>query len=687
MKSKLTIYVLILSAVTLFFTIPQPLQFVAGFIQLFLLPGMVFLLFCRLKLSQYDNIAYSLILSPILMTILITMLDMLSGDIYLSMRVTLGVFYILLIIAIISGKYRSFSEESEETVPRGVFYVSLMYGGLILVSYLVNDFLLIRSDAWYHAAVTSEVVHRGIPPMEPLLANVPIKYMWFYHLFQACWIRQSGLSLFWAMGWFNIINAIIFPYFFARFASLFTEKKYPIIFSTILGIIGLQAASWILFPLEFLRVFVGEVKGIPEIKRILANMSINGTDIMNFLAPTGTWQVNFIDKFITITAFGYSLNLFLSCVILTLKKKFLGEERLRSSIIILVIILGTFLFHIVTGVALITAIIGSTVLIYIISRLINKDVHWYTEHRLLLIVSILTALTVIPYFFSLSSGCNGGGESPRLNDYLHFGIRNILTILLPLLILFCPAKNALKKIFAGRDYRSITLSYLALSVFILCAIINIGVVGEKKLVFLFFLLIGPPVFIEIYSKVEGYKKSRRTGYIIVLIVLFIVPAFLLFRGFIVCKPEKEVDVIRYNSADKDLQYLDWIRDNTPLNALIIENNIYHFPPVYAGRRNFYSWYGVIRLFYSSCDRLEKYKEIQNSLYFQKDIGEDLIRKMSEFEQPLYIAVWSGDYRSRPWLRKRFGIESRFFREVYSSEKVSIYVLKEDGSVPELINNM
>jgi hypothetical protein len=219
------------------------------------------------RFSRSDQIFFSILISPILLVLFIIPVNMVVGGIYLSAKIILIICYLLFITALISGKY-GHTKENVNSVPRLILIVSFFYGGLILVSYLINNFLLIRSDSWYHASVISEIISHGIPPKEPFLADFSIKYMWIYHLFQAVWIKLSGLSIFKAMAFGNIINAFIFPYLIARFASFFTDKKYLIIFVSLFALAGLESVSWILWPLCLVRALTGDVTGLAEIHRI-----------------------------------------------------------------------------------------------------------------------------------------------------------------------------------------------------------------------------------------------------------------------------------------------------------------------------------------------------------------------------------------------------------------------------------
>jgi hypothetical protein len=667
---------LLLSAGTLFFNVPQPFQIISGILQAFLLPGLLFtFLVLNGKITRSDQFVLSLLLSPLLLALLAAVVNILTGDIYTSTRIVLAGCYLLFIITLILGRHNEVSDD-RKGVPKKILALSFVFGGMVFLSYILNGYLLIRSDSWYHAAVIQEVVHRGIPPGEPLIAEYPIMYMWFYHLFQAIWIRLSGLSLFNAMAFFNIINALIYPYLIARFISYFTERKRVIVFATALAVVGLDAVSWILWPISLLRMFMGDVTGMAELKRILAGININGISVIYFLTPAGTWNINFSDKFLTITIFNYSLNLFLVTAIVSLKKSFLDDSRVRSAILLFVIILGVFLFHIVTGITLLFTVTGSGILMYLALRYIHGEKRKLKDFYALFISLFLVVLIAVPYFLSLVSGGSSDESSSLMTNLFHVGFTSILTILFPLAILFFPARDAFRKLLSGKDHTSRMLVLWIVCLLILNIFVNIGIVGEKKFIYFLFLIIGPPICVQIVEKLEKYSGIKRILLVAAVVVLFLVPPVLTFRGFIIETPGTAMGKRRNNITDEDIRFFDWIENNTSKDDVIVENNIYHLTPVYAGRRNLYSWYYVIPALGYGGENLELFKEIQTSIFGEGEVAPDIIDDMKEFDRKLYVAVWWEDIEANPWLVERFNSESKLFKEVYSSERVSLYTLNE-----------
>ncbi len=678
MRGKILYLLILLSAVSLFFDLPQPLRFFPAFLQVFVLPGLVFtLLFAGKGFPGGEKTFFAILLSPVVLTLLVIAATVLTGgDVHGAARIALAALYAAL-AALVAVRFRSAARGEESTVPAGILAVSAAFAGVILVSYLWNPFLLIRSDSWYHASVVSEIAARGIPPMEPWLGDFPIRYMWFYHLFNAVWMDLSGLPLFWAMGVFNVVTALFFPLLVGRYVSSLTRKRYLVLSASILAVAGLESVSWVFVPLGLLRAFFGDVRGAAEIQRMLSAMVFDGAWVIHTLTPYGAWMVNLYDKFITITAFGYSLDLFLASLILVLDAKFLRESRARFSATLFTLVLGTLLFHAVTGMALVMAITGGGVLLLLLRRYLADDAVGPVDAIFPAAIALLAAAVGLPYILSLGAagGAQGGGSA--VSEHLHIGVRSIITILLPLLVLFVPARDAFRKLAGRRDYTSAVLACWAAVLLAAAVSINLPTVNDSKLIFPLFLLIGPPIYIEIAERVRNGSGAGRALLVSALAALFFLPLVLTVRGFLVERAGSELLAMRQNVTRGDTRFLDWMRDNTPDDAVIIENNDYHLEPVFAGRRNLYSAMGVTRVLGYGGPKMDLYRGIRAALFGRDGFSEDTVREMRETGLKLYVVVWRRDIESAPWLRERFSEDSEYFERVYEDDHVVLYALRGD----------
>jgi hypothetical protein len=662
-----------LTALSLFLPLPGLLRLVPGIVQAFVLPGLVALMFFGDRnRPKTDDIFFAPILSPILLTLTVLAASRVFDDFDVAYRVAAGVFYLLFALAVFLKKDRP--GESSAPIPTGVFFLSVFYGLFLIFMYFINDFLLIRSDAWYHASVINQIAWNGIPPLEPNLPGVAIRYMWIYHLFIASFKGLSGLSLFRAMSILNIAGGFALPYLAARTVSFFVRESRKIFASTLIVVAGLESASWIVWPTFLLRAFTGEVRGMDEVRRYFADISLKGQGPLDFLSPFGTWMVNLNDKFITITPFGYSLDLFLLGFILFASAGYIRDTRLRAGVMFFIVSLGTFLFHIITGTVLICSLIGAGVLIPIIEKYARGNqklsLYWLVPAAAVL----AAAMIGFPYFISLGGGA--AGEGSLFSEIFHFGVKNIATIVLPLIILFLPARHAIRKILTAstREY-AIMLAWI-IPLLMLNVLVDLPTRNESKLVYPLFLLLGSVISVEIVEMIANTTPGKKKVMIALVLLLFFVPVFLTFRGFLIADTEGHgVLIARYEAYKGDKGIYEWMMDNTSENSVVIENGVNHLMPAFAGRRNFSGKSTLWSVLGYDKDYLAKHQALNRQLFACDSIAEGTIESIRETGLDLYVAVFSVDIKSCPALGDRFDSLADSFEPVYTSEVGKLYRLK------------
>jgi hypothetical protein len=343
---------------------------------------------------------------------------------------------------------------------------------------------------------------------------------------------------------------------------------------------------------------------------------------------------------------------------------------------IFMLALGTMLFHAVTGTALIVTIVGSWILLTLFGKRFAGGGELPGRGFAPLGAAILAAAFGLPYVMSLGGGAEGGGNV--FAEYLNIGVKGILTILFPVLVLFSPVRAAVRDLLSKRDYRSAVMISWAVSLLALAVFVNLPTVNESKLIFPLFLVIGPPIYVELGRKIGGSEGLKKALLAAAAVILFAVPPVMTFRGFILQKPEDDFTIRRENITSDDRDFFEWVRENTDGEAIVMENNIDHLVPVYAGRRNFYSTQGVILMLGYDPETMSRYERIQSSVYGREEIPEDVLRSMRDFGREIFVAVWRDDMESRPWLEKRFSAESGIFSRVYGNDSVSLYALRPAG---------
>jgi len=664
------IILILLSSVSLFTDLPVQVTLLCGIIQAFILPG-----YTALRLlgdgdrTWSDSFFYSILLSPALFALSVLGSWYLTGG---AIKLAAGFWYAVYALSLIV--HGPAGRDRKPAVPYSVIALSLAYCALLIIAYAKNGFLLTRSDAWYHASVTGEIFTRGIPPREAWLADLPIRYMWIYHLFCAAWQSISGFGVFHALASINIVSALTLPYVAGRYVGTLTSDKRTILLATLITIAGFESASWVLWPVGLTRAFFGDVKGMAEVSRMAgeAGTRIGTLDVIYFLRPVWVWMINLSDKFLTITAFGYSLCLFIACMNIFRSRRYRESAPFRSAALGFTVMLSVILFHMVTGLALISTVIGSVILVYIWARSTGKRIRFLSCDITFPVAGILAAAIGLLYYFSLGSAESGGSAGSM--QYLNFGFKNAATIVTPLIVLICPAIYVLRNLARPDDRNTAELASCVLCLLALCLFVDLPSVNESKLVFPFFLVLGPLVSVEairMTKESRGLRKAVLAGW---LIILFAVPPVLTYTGFIGGRPHDPVNIRRNSLSATDNEALEWIRTNTGTMAVIAERERFHLAPVYSGRRNLYSSGGVLAVLGYEGERHDALRAVKEAVYGEKEPTASNLEKAGTLGLDLYITVWKRDMEKCPWIAERLSRNTQLFSEVFRNDSMRLFRL-------------
>ncbi len=661
---------LLLSAISLFVPLPKALQAISGFLQSFYLPGIVFLAFLGdSERTGLDGLFYPPLLSPIILILLVLIVHSFTGSFVPAVRISLIALYLLLIAAILMGKFSR--EERPSIVPAIIPLISLFFVGIIVASYMANDFLF-SHDTVRHSAVAREILYRGVPPMEPFFIDIPIRSMWFQHLFQAIWKALSGLSIFHSMWVVNLVGIAIFPYLIARLTALFTTKRSYILATPFFALAGLDAASWILWPVNLLRALTGDVRGGAEIAELIGGIDFNSRFIAVILKPPMTFALNLLDKYLTIDVLHFSINLFLLCFIVVLSRDFQKRSPFRAGTQILLLMSGAFLIRIVTGLALLAAAVLAGIITILLERLRYRRKPLRYQSLIVPALAILVLAAGLILYRSVTGEFADGNFIP---DRLSFNIISFVTIIVPLIVLLPFSIRALREIFTSTSFEYKTLATWIIALFVVSIFLDVIGSNESYAIFLLFLLLTGPVAWQIMSAISAAKGIRRAFLVIWITVLFAVPPVLTVRGYMHYKPKIKHQRIRYWITEDERALYHWIRDKTDIEAIIAERNEYNVMPYYAHRRNFYMTTFERYNFGYVSEKADRYRTIRDELFSDTVISAGTIDFLRSFEFDIYLVVWAEDLEAVPGIADKFSSRPEWFESVYGNPAGRVYRLE------------
>jgi hypothetical protein len=668
---------LFVSGATFLVAPPAPVQLVAGILLAYVLPGFVLMLFIgEPGRPVLDDLFFSIILSPIVLVLLVLAFH--AGGSPLEVGVRASSLLLLALLAIGLIKELNGGSAGARLPARTIVLTCAGFGGIVLATFLANRFLLVRSDAWYHGTIVSEILDRGIPPKEPLLPDVPIRYMWIYHLFVASTGRLTGLSIFPSLALFNIMSAFAFPYLAFRFTARFTTRRRDLIATPIFAVSGLASAAWILWPLNIVKAFGGGVTGRTEVLRLFHDIHLNSIRVVYFLSPfekmsvVGNWIVNVVDKFVTITPFAFTLDIFVLMFIVAASIEFERRFPPRAVILSFIVLLGALLYHVVAGLVLVLTIVGAGMLL-LLNRIIRRRGGLPVFHAAVLpVAAVAAAAAAFPYLRSLTGG---SGANPATGSLLHIGLWNIVTIALPLLILYRPATSAIREIFSlSRPALTLLASWVT-TLLVLNVFVDLPHNNESKLVYFLFCILFPPIVWRILDGIEASRARRRVLLVAWTGILFAVPPLLTFRGAFLDRPSNRIEERRYEPTADDRLIEGWISSHTPPNSVVIESTLDNLMPVDAHRRDFFPDLPTVDVFGYRGDAVGRYRTIQEKFLIGEGLTPDDMTVLGGLEKPVYVVLWQEDIDRTPRVRAVLDQRPEWFELVYQNAGGRVYFVR------------
>jgi hypothetical protein len=181
--------------------------------------------------------------------------------------------------------------------------------GALLVG---NRWLPPRSDGWFHAAVTLQIVQRGAPPEDPYFAGLRLLYFWGAHAWAAGWLALAPrLSVYTPLVAFNLAAAFAVVLSVAAIARRLGAGAGGTALATALATLGYTPFGWVFV---IARAMLGEVRGWPELVRTAGS----GADPLLFTLAYRQLHGSmafFGDKYLVLTQFSLGLALFALAVL------------------------------------------------------------------------------------------------------------------------------------------------------------------------------------------------------------------------------------------------------------------------------------------------------------------------------------------------------------------------------------
>ncbi len=454
---------------------------------------------------------------------------------------------------------------------------ALAAAAFVALPMLLSEWARVRSDSWVHAGIVWEIVERGLPPQDPRFAGLGLNYVWFYNLFIALLTAlRPGSSPFTHIATANAVWVATLVWLGSALAWTLHRSRAASRLALPLLLVGLNAGALLLWPLWLLRATRGEVRGMAEMRRIIAAADWNGVSVMRELSAPFAWMVNAWDKFMVGTALGYAY--LLLALTLWAATRWLTDARgaadgrpgaWRWLWVVAVASAGMMLFHSVVGLSAIPVSIGASLLLF---ALASREPRLGEPRRYLLLVTALAAglAATLPYFRSISRGWDAG-QSGVHQQFLHLDIYMPWTLATACGVVLWIAWPALGRVVRARAVAGSWLVAWLIGMTAFAIIVHLPEYNEFKFVWMVFL---PLALLAGGGASEQLAMIReRSGPVLTGVLLFVflaLPALLLQRGFLLDRSgDSAPETAR---ADGDAACYAWVRDRTPRVAVFLDHH-------------------------------------------------------------------------------------------------------------------
>jgi hypothetical protein len=512
-----------------------PIRAVARYLLVGYVPGLAIWKFLRPNASSIvDLVLYPSLLSILPFAWIALACVALGVDLRVAGLITIAVF---LAIGFSRGWNVRVEERKDDRLAIGLGILLVVF--LLVIPFAANSFQAVAWDAPLHAAIASRILSGVVPPDSPMMAGQPANYYWLYHFYSAALMRLTGLSVYQVFAVLNLHALLLFVLAGYRVASRLTESVFGRFSAVWMLVFGLNAFGWI--------IFLASGSASPDKwYSLVAPFAM----VKGYSPSLGSLIHEFLDGFPFAVSFAFDiawLDVLLARV---------NGERGGALVTGGLILATIFYLHPLSAVFLIAASFAAVIVFSLIRRDNKRE-----AVRLLFDLTAMTvaaALVTAPYAWDILHGKTGTPLSVALSpSYLKSQAYSMLAAVGLVGLLALPG---LWLGFRDRQRATIVLALFAGAIAVAALITHVALEAEYKLIYLLAFGLAPLVA----GAWNFWNRTLATRTIFILALAISAPTNALTSYCFATKPPRESrDPTRF-------RLFDWIRDQTPGNAILVE---------------------------------------------------------------------------------------------------------------------
>jgi hypothetical protein len=638
--------------------VPAAAAGVAGYVCLAVLPGLPLIALTWRSRPGLESHVAALALGPVLSGILITLIVIAGVPLAAATKAACVAFAALSAVVTAAAGRRGGARgpADRRDAPEGSGYAAIWATAAVAVALLavfptLGEAARMRSDAWFHSAVVSEIKAFGLPPDDPYFSGMRLQYMWLYHVYVAALSEATAAAASWAMALVNLQALACLVLAAGAVPRALGGTRRGAALSSIFTLVGMNCLFWAFLPLKLARAAFGQVRGWSEVSRQLSLSPLDSESARTFVSIWKS-QPFFLDKFIVATAF--SLGICLSVSFFLFAYRYIASGRRSNAALASFAMAGLILFHTPAAVAACAAAGAALAIVALASRPFRG--------RAVVLLLCMAAVTVLalPYLYVVSAGKEADqlvpiGVSLRKTAAVLISCAGALVLGGPWVARFLRDRRA-PQFFYG------VLAAAALAVALLIVLPGPNVYDKPP--YFAFLPLAPLAGWSISAIYRKGKSAAARAVIAALLILAIAPdTVLLYTAYLASDAEA-------TEWKGDAKMYAWIAANTPRDSVFLEDQDRVGMVVLGPRRLI--WGNDSYAFQWGYDRAEmdRRRSLRDRVFSGRPLTRRDADELAGFGDHVYIVVRGGNTGVQPDVLAR----SPYLSLEYSDSNAEVYRL-------------